>query len=120
MTPEFRRALNTSDYATVRVMLDKGENVDGVDHGNQDVTPLHMAVGRADVPMVKLLLHAGANPNAKTTYGLSPIAYINNVLKANLSSTPFSEHWRKIYALLREHGARDDLSEEVKAALLER
>ena len=71
-TEKFWKACRTGDIATVKQMLDAGQNV------NQDfgtgVTPLGAAAARGHAEVVQLLLDRGANPNARDdVFKLTPL-----------------------------------------------
>jgi ankyrin repeat protein len=62
------------------------------------MTPLHFAVARRIAGMVPLLLELGADPTARTSYGLTPLSLAVQAGDASLAT------------LLRGHGVADDLS----------
>lgn len=55
------------DAAAVRSLLQEGADVNG-SHGD-GMSALHWAAERGDVPMLEMLLYAGANPTAVTRIG---------------------------------------------------
>ena len=63
--------LHFSDCARLEAAVEKGE-VSSSGSGCLGLTPLHLAVVRHP-DKVPALLDAGANPNAKTRYGLTPL-----------------------------------------------
>lgn len=71
MTP-IHHAVDTGNTAIVAMLLDRGANVNQEDNG-VGATPLHYAAG-STVELVSLLAKRGANVNALTTDGLSPLA----------------------------------------------
>lgn len=110
----YRRVLFQHDEenaaACLRVLIEAGADVDatmdGKEHSGQNMTPLHFAVLKTDNVIMdwgsmdhseriltKLLLSAGANPNAKTKNGNTPL-HLANTEKPRLLE------------LLVKHGAR--------------
>lgn len=51
-------------YAVMRLLIDHGAPLNK--RGINDWTPLHLAAAREDVPALKLLIEAGADPRVKT------------------------------------------------------
>jgi len=73
--------------------------------GNSGRSPLHYAVWRnqnnADaIPIAEILIAAGADVNARDSSGQTPLKWIG---------TGKQEHYAKMAALLRQHGALDDV-----------
>jgi hypothetical protein len=62
-------AAREGDTAKVRALLDQGEPVDKLNMGG--FTPLMYGIGHRD--MAKLLLEKGANPNFRTSQGVTPL-----------------------------------------------
>jgi hypothetical protein len=62
-------AAMNGDTATVRALLDEGEPVDKLNMGG--FTPLMYGIGHRDV--MQLLLERGANPDFKTSQGVTPL-----------------------------------------------
>ena len=59
---------------SIQLLLDNGFNPNSID--NFGLTPLHYAVKNNNKTAIRLLLKAGANPNAsETSYGNSPLHY---------------------------------------------
>jgi hypothetical protein len=71
-------------------------NVKGAD----DATPLHVAVRVGNRALVKLLLEKGANPNATTTRGNTPLHYV-----AGCTFDIGLDAAKAIVTLLLAHGA---------------
>jgi len=59
--------------AIVEFLLKNGADVKTAAHNAQKVTALHGAVARRDVEIVKMLLEAGADPNARQERGFVPL-----------------------------------------------
>lgn len=80
--------------AIVELLLKSGADVKTAARNTQKVTALHGAVARRDVDITKLLLDAGADPNARQERGFAPLhdAAANGI-------SPLVE-------LLLQHGAR--------------
>jgi len=66
---ERRQGLRSTDIATA--LVDRGANVNAANA--QGVTPLMIASARANIPMLGLLLEAGADPDAKSKAGKTAI-----------------------------------------------
>jgi uncharacterized protein len=82
--------------AIVEFLLKNGADVSLSARNAQKVTALHGAVARRDLEIVKMLLEAGADPNARQERGFAPL----HDAAAN-GSEPLVE-------LLLKHGARAD------------
>jgi ankyrin repeat protein len=80
----------------VEFLLKNGAEVSMAARNPQKVTALHGAVARRDLKIAKLLLNAGANPNARQERGFAPL----HDAAAN-GSVPLVE-------LLVQHGAQPD------------
>lgn len=59
--------------AIVEFLLKNGANVKTAARNAQKVTALHGAVAKRDVEIVKMLLEAGADPNARQERGFTPL-----------------------------------------------
>lgn len=88
-------AAQGGDTDSVRLLLDKGMNVNAVS-GMTGMTPLHYAACAGKTETVKLLLDHGANVGARNRSGQTPL---------NLAAGEFP----KIVALLLERGAKPDV-----------
>jgi ankyrin repeat protein/tetratricopeptide (TPR) repeat protein len=82
------------------LLVEHGANVNAArDHNGW--TPLHYAVEAARPGLAELLLRKGADPNVRASGGSTPLDL--------LKSKPRSAENQAIAALLREHGAVEDL-----------
>lgn len=75
--PPLLLALENTGEATldfVNALLEHGANVEAI-HPSKGMTPLTNAAFMGDARIVERLLRAGANPNARTQRGLTPIFY---------------------------------------------
>jgi cytohesin len=75
----------------VEILLKSGANVNAKTSSDGE-TPLHKAISRGDIEIVKLLLNYGADVNAKSKYGVTALHFARN-------SNAISQ-------LLVEHGAK--------------
>jgi len=82
--------------AIVEFLLKNGAEVKTAARNAQKVTALHGAVARRDVDIVKMLLDAGADPNARQERGFAP-----------LHDAAANGH-AALVELLLKHGARAD------------
>ncbi len=82
--------------AIVEFLLTNGADVATAARNAQKVTALHGAVARRDVEIVKMLLKAGADPNARQESGFVPL----HVAASNGNAA--------LVELLLKHGARAD------------
>jgi ankyrin repeat protein len=82
--------------AIVEFLLENGADVKTAARNAQKVTALHGAVARRDVEIVKMLLEAGADPNARQERGFAP-----------LHDAAANGH-AALVELLLKHGARAD------------
>ena len=77
---QYSHELSKDRVSIALLLIQNGANV-GV-RGFNDTTPLHVAVLRGDASVVEALLDKGADPNAKTKKGMTPIR-IAQVMKKN-------------------------------------
>jgi ankyrin repeat protein len=75
----------------VEILLKSGANVNAKTSSDGE-TPLHKAISRGDIEIVKLLLNYGADVNAKSKYGVTALHFARNS--------------NAIAQLLVEHGAK--------------
>ncbi|KAF8078707.1 acyl CoA binding protein-domain-containing protein [Lyophyllum atratum] len=61
----------SDDFKSLSELLEKHPETDVNGHDEFGYTPLHLACDRGNLPVVKLLLSKGANPNIKDPDGLS-------------------------------------------------
>jgi cytohesin len=85
------KAAENGDLIKVQTALEKGGNPNAKD--KYGLTPLHHAVFRGHVEIVKILLERGADPNAKNYAGWTPLH--DAALRGHV----------EIVKLLLEHGA---------------
>ena len=77
------------------------KTIDGVRHR---ATPLHFAAAAGYPQAVKVLLDAGANPNAKTSRKVTPL----RLAKEGVHQTEGSiKPYLKVIEILKKHGARE-------------
>jgi ankyrin repeat protein len=57
----------------VRLLLEKGADVNTASRNAQRVAPLHAATARQDAEIVEALLKAGADPNRRQEAGITPL-----------------------------------------------
>ena len=86
-------AAMTCDLATAQRLIAAGADVNRADADHEGMTPLMWAANRNSEPIVKLFLEHGADPNAKSTHGLTAMKYVQR-------------RDRKIIDLLIAYGAK--------------
>lgn len=91
-------AIARGDAAELRAALERRPEAvhDRLGFVGWGITPLHVAVDRGDEPLVAALLEAGADPNAISELGHTPLGHALASRKDRLA------------AMLRDRGARDD------------
>jgi ankyrin repeat protein len=67
--------VESGDEAAVKLLLDRGTDIEFRDIGNSRQTPLLLAAERGRDDVVKLLLERGANADAKDRLGRTPLTY---------------------------------------------
>jgi hypothetical protein len=70
-TALFHAVVMAGSTQVIKLLLDRGANVNAVDKGG--FTPLHFAAERGVVEIVTMLLEKGAKPDVKTDLGQKPI-----------------------------------------------
>ena len=80
--------------AVTQLLIDSGAQVQARNH--QAVTPLHLAAANHQLEVAQALLQHGADPNAQTTFGATPL---DLAIKFGRLQDP-------IVALLRNHGGK--------------
>lgn len=70
-----RPDVSSNELHRVTVLLDYGGNIN--DRGRYGFTALHYAVRGGQVPLIKLLLERGAQPNVLDVEGLTPILHLS-------------------------------------------
>jgi len=103
------RAVQKGDIKTCRWLLEQNARVDISD--NDRVTPLMHAAALNNMPLVTLLLVHGANPNARTFGGLSPLACLILGQTGHVSGYRAYDSSRSsrnvaLYQILLDSGAR--------------
>lgn len=93
---QFFQVLNKGDVRTAELFIQAGQEPNGeVPEEGATLTPLHLAVRSGNPELVKLLLHHGAHPNARSRpNGLTPLMLVAMgginpaVAEALLTATP--------------------------------
>jgi ankyrin repeat protein len=81
---------------TARLLLDQGADVNAFADNDLGVHPLNSAAAAGKTAVTAILLERGADPNAKTRRGFTPL----DAARENADE--------KLAELLRAHGARDE------------
>ncbi|UGU29886.1 ankyrin repeat domain-containing protein [Mycolicibacterium smegmatis] len=102
------RASNDYRVANTQRLLREGADVNAAD--DQGMTPLHFAVQRDSVDVVRLLLDAGADANLPDFKGETPLY---KAVRASLTPAKV-----EIIKLLREHGADPTIQTEKGSSAL--
>lgn len=98
-----QEALVSGDIEAVRRYIAAGGDLEvrlNVGRADGGQTPLHIAAGRGHVALVRMLLEAGADPNALSTSGNTPLS----------RAICGPDHGPQTVELLLAHGADPDLS----------
>ncbi|MCX5924799.1 MAG: ankyrin repeat domain-containing protein [Candidatus Dependentiae bacterium] len=66
------RAIKNIDLIKIRLLLENKADVNSR-HGEKKITPLHQAVNKGSLDVIRLLIESNAQINAGTKYGTSPI-----------------------------------------------
>jgi ankyrin repeat protein len=91
----------------VDFLIERGANVNQPAHYPVGHTPLHFAVSRYDVPLVKVLLSRGADVNAKNWVNYTPIYGIEQSFLARPPLSAFSKpNGYQEYMVERENQAK--------------
>ncbi|MCB9493755.1 MAG: ankyrin repeat domain-containing protein [Epsilonproteobacteria bacterium] len=99
-------AVENKDYGQVQSLLAQGANVNIA--ANDGVSPLMLAITSAEYDLVKLLIAHGADVNATDKRGQTPADHLMVAYTIfKIARGGFSQTYEKIYALLRDAGARD-------------
>jgi ankyrin repeat protein len=98
-------AIWNQDLQMVTLLLNSNANVNAVmDAGHADdtrQTPLHYAAERGNLEIVKLLLDRGANPDARDSYGETPVAIAQQ--KGHYDVVDSQKGTTEIVAIERSH-----------------
>ncbi len=89
------------DPADESDLIEYPKTIDGVRHR---ATPLHFAAGAGHPQAVKVLLDAGANPNAKTSREVTPLRLATEGVHQTEGSI---KPYLKVIEILTKHGARE-------------
>lgn len=109
----------------VRLLLGRGAEVDAFGRGWMTGTALHSAVSRMRAEVVRLLLEAGANPNARQSTGWTPLhgaasngdeAGAGLLLDAGADPAATNDEGRGVLELAEERGDAATI-ERIRAAL---
>ncbi len=109
--------IQQGDERNVELLIKRGANVNA--KNNLRMTPLQMAVWRESIPLVSLLLTNGADVNAEGPAGRNALLMAKEASEgfrpsnpgeySGINRIPDRATAQRIAALLREHGALDDL-----------
>ncbi|KAK1980208.1 ankyrin repeat-containing domain protein [Colletotrichum cereale] len=108
-------ALRKHRLAALAILLQGGAKVDSTQPGTGN-TPLHLAVRRQDKLAVAILLYKGANVNAKTTWGTTPLQMTANQFRGNLTD----DHAHVLDLLLQNRANVDEPAGQNRRTALHR
>ena len=107
-------AYHSNNLETVKMLLKAGANINGRDGSGN--TPILYALWRANskntgaemMPeLITLFLSAGADPNAKSEHGITPLSIVKDALKdASVNGDEVLTRMNAIGNLLRKYGAK--------------
>jgi uncharacterized protein len=95
------------------LLVERGAEVDAFGRGWMTGTALHSAVSRRHADVVRILLRAGANPNARQSAGWTPLhaaaangdlASVDLLLEAGADPTARNDEGRSVIELATESG----------------
>ncbi len=89
---------DTDVYKTIEILINRGANVNEYNDG---VTPLHEAVLFGDIELIKILLSAGANPEAVITRNNSANG-LNAFQFAELLESKDSEKYKPVAEFMKK------------------
>lgn len=107
-------AINAGSIDSVKVMLDRGANVNLT--GDEGVTPLMTAARvtyRGGVEMTQLLIKKGANVNARASRGSTALMYASWGVAAH-----YEDDYVRVVQLLVKHGAKVNVKNTMGATPL--
>ena len=112
-------------HEAAALLIDRGAEVDPFGRGWMTGTPMHSAVSRTHADVVRILLDAGANPNARQSAGWTPLhaAAMNGdltsvelLLAAGADPAATNEEGRSVTDLANESGD-DATADRIRSAL---
>lgn len=104
--PVLHLAARGGPVAVLKQLLSYGADVNGTNASG--LTALHLAAASGQDEMVRSLLERGADPNALDRDARSPLDYAKSVLPMVKSGVSSEKH-AEVIALLRKHGALDEI-----------
>jgi len=112
-------------HEAAALLIDRGAEVDAFGRGWMTGTPVHSAVSRKHADVFRILLDAGANPNARQSAGWTPLhaAAMNGdltsvelLLAAGADPNATNEEGRSVTDLANESGD-DATADRIRSAL---